>query len=343
MRVLEILYGVCCFSVLLASATACAQEVEAFVSPTGFFLVEPDLNSGAVVAYGPTRSDANWAIAQWNIPGSSAPAFTKTSTAFSKTAVYRSQNANIDVQVMERDGKAVNVGLSHGGAGVPCYPHVASEYDLFATPNTRYFAESFPSARVSDSDPFFSTDLAFMSSLTLHASAKITNIWRTASLACGVNQRLMTLAVVLNNYGGDTRPLQTLFYEISLYWSRCGVVGEAAGSNCDKQQAPVRYFYFDGIGANATYDPSGKLLHQTFGYRDDVHETYGQPVMVPLQAQSYVIDLLSPLAAVIASGLNGMDHDLSHWHLAGVYYGSQIWGNVGISSEWTNFGVTVKE
>ncbi len=311
-----------------------AQEAEAFARPAGFFLVQPALSNSSVVGYGPTHQDANWALAQWNIAGPNAPAFTKTTT-------YQSQNANIDVRITERDGKIVNVGLSHGGAGLPCFPDAASEYNVFAAPNTRDFAPGFPSARASDSDPAFVTNLGAMASLTMAASAMITNIWRTASPACGVNQRVVTMSVIFNNYGDETRPAQTLYYEIFVYWTRCGASEEEVGSGCNEQQAPVKYFYFDGTGANALRDSNGKIVHQTFGYRDDV-QTYGQPMMVPLQAQSYAIDILPPVAAVIASGPNGMDHDLSHWHLAGVYYGSQIWGNVGISSEWANFGVTVR-
>ncbi|MCI0351287.1 MAG: hypothetical protein L0Z53_17830, partial [Acidobacteriales bacterium] len=226
--------GIC--ALLAAGAHVDAQEAEAFAKPTGFFLVQPALGSdGSVVAYGPTRQDANWAIAQWNIAGPSAPAFTKTSTAFTETATYLSQNTNIDVRITERDGEVVNVGLSHGGAGLPCFPHAASEYNVFAVPNTRDFAASFPSARASDSDPDAVTNVGAMASLTMTAGVKITNIWRTASPACGVNQRVVTMSVVFNNYGDETRPAQTLYYEISVYWTRCGASEEAAGSGCDKQ------------------------------------------------------------------------------------------------------------
>jgi hypothetical protein len=150
----------------------------------------------------------------------------------------------------------------------------------------------------------------------------------------------MDFSAVFDNDGDATRPAQTLFYDLAAYFTRCFASDPAA--TCDAQyETPVKYFYFDGTGANASHDASGRITHQTFGYADDFHSTYGQPFMVPGPEQSYAINIVPPVEDVIAKGPNGMDHDPAHWRLAGIYYGNHIWGNVGISSEWKNFNVTV--
>jgi hypothetical protein len=310
-----------------------------FDKPTGFFLVAPVVDSkGMPVAYGAAKSSANWSITQWGIPNGQVPAFTRTIT--DDGATNHTQDGNLEVTVKEQQGAVTSFALSQNGTGLACVPDPNSEYAIFASPNANDFAPNYPSARRSDNDRSIVTALSNIKSVIMDADVMITNFWRDRTPACNVNQRALDISVVFNNYGDDARPSQTLFYDITPYLTRCNASDGAQACDSPYQQG-VKYFYFDGAGANVSRDVSGKITHQNFGYHDLI-TSYDQPYMTPLNEQKYAIDLLQHVKDVIAQGSNGMDHDLSHWHLVGIYGGSHIWGNVGISSQWKNLSVFVQ-
>ncbi len=314
------------FCMLIGPLALAQDQPPIFAKPTGYFFVQPNLGSdGMPIPYNPTRGDANWAISQWNIPGQSAPSWIRG---------YRSQNGNIDVQVIEQNGMPSAVSLSQDGGLLPCFPDPKSEYDLFVGPNWKGFASAFPSA-----GPSVNTSLDSIPALLMSAELTVTNIWRASSRACGVNQRAIDFSAVFSNSGDQAHPGQTLYYDLAPYATRCDAV--ASDAICDARINFPAYFYFDGTGDNAYRDDAGKIIHQVFGYDDDF-TVYNKPTLVLSQSQSYEIDILPRVKYVIAHGPNGMDTDLSHWRLSGIYYGSHIWGNVGIASEWRNFNVRIQ-
>jgi hypothetical protein len=51
-------------------------------------------------------------------------------------------------------------------------------------------------------------------------------------------------------------------------------------------------------------------------------------------------DSLPRIKQVLQMNVNGLDTDLSHWHLVSFYAGDITWGSVGMSTHWTPIRIT---
>lgn len=299
-------------AVLAAPAPAFAAETE-LVSPIGdFAIVEPDARPGLLDTYGATAANPTWSIAQWDIPGGVLSPFEAVSST-----VFQARAPEAEVIIVRGDD-AEKVGLRQDGAVLPCLRDgKPRESDLFLGPNgdnLRNVELGMAPARPD------APSLTAMMRLRLRVTTSASFARALTDKGCVVNQAGSLIGVVLSNF--VAKPQQTMFYQMIL--SRfCGAGPPERLAICNAQvTAPAPYF---------TANP--------FGSNDQLPLT-GQGYLKPGEIRDIDMDILPRLRLVIETGPGEIDRDPSHWVLAGVYLGQNIWGDVRGESSWSNFHLT---
>jgi hypothetical protein len=320
---------------LLAAAglsnAAHSAETDLFTPPAGFWLA-PKRRSGAnenrIQLYGATDPQARWYISQWQSPNEDLPPFRRM-TSSPGTTTWRTENSAASVE-LTRSPQGVRYELSQDGSRLPCSTAGGQprEFDLFAGANTRSVSEEAPSARLADADRRAPIRLDSLRSLVLTVNADVAvAAGTTADTGCQINRANVLAAVVLRN--SVASPRQVFFYQLALFtFCRPGPTEAAC-----RQGIGRSFFWWAGEEAR---NRQGKIVLRKFGYRDTL-TNFGQPMLAPAEPSVIRLDLLPHLAALIRSGENGLDPDLSHWEIGSVYHGQNIWGAVRLQTTWSDF------
>jgi len=269
---------------LLTCGTALASEQPVYAPATGFWLLRSD---DSKQLYGPTSPEANWKIAQWDIPVDLPP----FAGGASENAFARVVFAGTRGYVLEQTTQKL-----------PCdrkYPSgrtLVNEFDLFASPNSQSDA-GYPSAALHNQ--------ASLASLH-HVHHEIGLDLLALSVIdgdCPITQVGFLTALVLT----DPKARQTLFYQL-----RLAVLRYRDGVAATKMNTPAWFFG----GENLQNGGRGQ-----YGFGDNV-EALGAADAKPGSAVTYRLELLPRLVEVIAKGRDkGLDQDLSNWILSGTYHG----------------------
>jgi hypothetical protein len=275
-----------------------------YVPPNGFWNM-PNLKRSQL--YGPTRPDANWAIAAWSIP--------EDLPAFDRSGVAQNQWA----RVAWLGGGRYE--LSQNGAELPClrtFPSgrsLVNEFDLFASPINKN-EPNFPQAVADNHEA-----LAGLSAIDAGIQLTIEQA-EQVDQACSKSQSTFMFAVVLSN----KTMKQFLFYQLRLAQFSGGGGGLRSG-----EARPAWYF----TGNNLQSGASGQ-----WGYGDNI-TSFGQPWARTGVQQRYDVDLLPRLRDLIQDGARyGLDQDLGHWQVTGTYHGQNVTGHIRNKALWSDFSLS---
>ena len=203
-------------------------------APTGLWLAP---SNHAVTLYGPTMAEANWNVAQWNIPDDLPP--------FNAVGVSQNRWARVAWLGAGRYELAQDASALSCDKLYPSGRQLVTEFDLLASPNNRRFP-GFPQA-TAPTGP----DLARASQIKADIDLEVRNA-KAADTICKVTQTIFTLAVVLTN----TTRRQTIFYQV-----RLGFVRPMASSAEAHPPEPAWFFTGTNIQAGGTGQ---------FGFGDNV-------------------------------------------------------------------------
>jgi hypothetical protein len=282
---------------------AAAGDWALYDKPSGYSILG-SIGNGQP-SYGETTDGpANWTIAQWSNPA--------TLGGFHQEGAARfvSHSATDDVSVMLRGD--LNVRIEQDGRTQPCTrPNGRPlENDLFVQPAARLDPHTQPYAILGN-----------MSALRVGGQFQNVRMWTTAAQpACQVNQGAALIAIIINNTA--VHPAQVLFYQLHL----AAVCPPGIHPACSTNFKP--HFYSSGTrnGQNAE-----------FGYDDNI-SAFGEGMVESSGPQSLNFDFIPRLKAVLAEGSSsGLDQNLSHWWVSGMYLGQSIWGRVGFATSWRGF------
>jgi len=284
-----------------AEAESFGPPAAIYGSPNGFWLIPSD-HSGHL--YGDTASDAQWSVAQWDIP-EDLPPFVKGRSANRFASV---EFSSLGYSLEQTTG---NLGC------VKQYPsgrELILEFDLFVSPNNANYS-NFPQARRNtDFNLIQLHRLMHVISINLSAPRVIDNFCKTTQAAA------LTAIVLTNKFSK-----QTFYYQLRL----------AALQSIDGRAVwrlpPASWFF---TGANVQ---SGKAAQ--FGFGDNI-TSYQMAPAVPGAKATFRIDALPRLKQLIGAGAQfGMDQNLAHWQVTGTYHGQNAFGHLAFKSTWSNFAL----
>ncbi len=337
-------------AVALAVATACgparsATTVSPFFTPTGAAIAAPAPVNGIIPVVSATTSQANWLIEQWGNPDNFlSPFVQKLSTG---TASYwLSSNTRGQVQAERTASGNFIMQLHQDGSTLACgaSPSSPLEDDLFLAPNAKSLNPTYPSATLADSNTSVNLTIGAMTSLQIKGWVRISKAWTPpAPSQCSTNQSSLIWSIVLKNTA--VTPSQILYYQLSLTSLFCAP-GTNLGiyNNCLAYQPASQFFE-----ATPLLDSQGKVAHYAYGL-DEPITVLGLPLQKPSSLPSfYNFNLLPRLLAVIkagsppTNGVGAMDTNPADWRISTIYYGSHIWGDIGLESYWSGMIPVVTE
>ncbi|MGC9270369.1 hypothetical protein [Acidiphilium sp.] len=159
--------------------------------------------------------------------------------------------------------------------------------------------------------------LGEMSQLEQSMTVSVNRGVATSDKHCVVNQGSALAALVLTD--NARRPVQTLFYQLTLY-RLCGSGPVARVRLCNATPQKVTWFFSQNPFGVADFLPLA-----------------GQKFLRAGEVRQLRINLLPRLRDVIAHAPKTMDHNLNHWKVGGVYIGQNIWGDVVLQSRWSGY------
>ncbi len=277
-----------------------ASSIQLFSPPTNFELLAPI----APALGDPIAYSKTGLDHLWKIASwgipKALPPFTQKS--YQSNLVFFSKSAAAEVDLVRQPGGASNFTLVQNGNGLPCSGNAGSEFDLFASPQS--LAEE-PS-------------LGVLSSLTVDARVKI---WQVAGArACDISQEGTLVSLVLSN----SLSRQTLFYQVALS-ELCGRQPKVRLQLCVQSTKHPQIYFF------ARRNPYGV---------DDNLPAFGQTWILDGQSRHLELDLLPHLLKAVLTGPKDLDKTISDWHVTGYYIGSHVWGNMSLSSSWSDLKLT---
>ena len=290
---------------ILLVAYSPVQATEVIRQPSGFWLMP---SNHSMHLYGPTRPDANWNVAQWDIQQDLPPFLNgKTSNEF----------ASVEV---DHEG---SYRLTQTPNRTPCerrFPsgkRLVNEFDLFVAPNS---AETLDAPHA----PSFNQNLADMHSLDLSLDVDLIDA-HIIDDKCGITQAAIIMAIVLTN----KQKRETFFYQL-----RLGVLKLDHDLLRNVQQQPNWF----SKGGNVQTGKKGQ-----FGLGDNI-SNFSQSSLTVGKSISLNIDLLPRLRAVLSEGKSfGMDQNLHDWFVTGTYHGTNAFGHMVVSTRWQNFRLTATD
>jgi hypothetical protein len=320
--------------VLLFCGGAFAAGISLFTPPNNFWIgVSRGRNPsiGGVRFYGPTNPKASWYIAAWNNPGKDLPPFT-THPGGDGVVTYTSATSAASV-VVEKAGLSTTVTLFQNNADMPC--KLASggpgEFDLLAGMNHWWINRAYPDASLPGVRANQIDRLSNMAALLQTVSVRPVKEWMPyATPRCRVNQGNLMVAVVLRD--DSTRPKQILYYELALRT----ICHPGPTYNVCMARRGRSGFWWTG---NLVGGPAGNKARE-YGFRDTLL-SYGLAMAGPNSTKKVSLDLLPVLSRLLHSGQHGLDKELSNWRIMSAYFGQNVWGDVGLSSQWKEYGLSV--
>jgi hypothetical protein len=213
-----------------------------------------------------------------------------------------------------------SVGLRQDGAVLPCVGGDGKprESDLFIGPNVQNTpALKSGMLRSGDGIPTLAQMSHLFQTVTLSARYGPARTKRS----CAVNQASAIIGVVLSDLVAS--PPQTMFYQISLN-RFCGPgTAERVRLCTSAPRQPAVYFPTNPFGT------------------DDALPLAGQPFLANGETRTVRLDLLPRLTLVLSTGPEGIDRDVSHWKIGGLYLGQHIWGDVTMETTWQDYHLVV--
>jgi len=310
-------------------ASAHAAETPIFSPPSDLWIASKDKSQG-VKYYGPTASAGRWYAAQWQNPGSDLPPFHAEKTSTGMTS-YKTASPQASVE-MTKSGDGAIFTLSQNGQSLPCELHNINgphwEFDLFVSTSPGSVNPKIATALATQQN-----GLGDLIALRHDIDLEIANEWPPRPRTeCIANQSNLLTAFVLHN--AIANPPQTLFYQLAL-GTLCAPGPGIKQCEASRNKAA---FFFTGTENRSK---AGAIIGRTYGYRD-VISSYGQHPLQSHERATFSIDILPRLKQVIGSGENGLDPEPSHWRLMNAYFGQSIWGNIGVTSQWSHYGLSAE-
>ncbi len=348
MRLYSLQAAICFFCVLsvnlVSSAAQAATTVSPFFNPTGDAILAPTPVNGVFPVSSATGPQANWLVEQWGNPDTLLAPFVKkpnTGTA----SYWLSSNGRGQVQAektasgqfimqLHQDGSTLNCGAT----GAPL------EDDLFLAPNSKSINPTYPSATLTDSNPSVNLTIGSMTALQVKGWVRISKTWTPAAASrCSANQSSLLWSVILKNTA--VTPSQILYYQIGLTGLFCAPgTDPSIYRNCLAYK-PVPQFYL----AEALLNSQGQIAHYQYGLEEPItvlNLSLQKPSSTPT---IYNFNLLPRLTTIIkagspaVAGVAPMDTDPTHWRISSIYFGSHIWGDIGLESYWNGMLPVVTE
>lgn len=296
--------------VLLAGAAG-VQAEPLVTPPDGFWIRSAEL--GASGLYGPTRPSDSWHVTQWQTPAADLPAFAPEPC--SATACFASSNDAITVSVTEQGNAPLRYVLEQTGERLACETgqRQPREFDLLVASNTHTVYPDQPTAF--HSSPMLA-DMVELRHRIVVTPLEV-HVWQ----ACAFNHGQLLTAVILRN--DVAKPAQILFYQLRLF------------------REPGRHQPVWWWPGNERRGKDGEVVLLEYGFGDNL-SSYGEDEARLGEETRIDIDLLPRLAALISSGVHGLDPDLSHWRPTSTYHGQNLWGGVALRSEWWGFELSAE-
>lgn len=264
------------------------------VAPPPAFYLAPVIHTGRL--YGPVGSpgaEANWLIAQWNIPTPLPARSTPTMTG------WEVGNEHARVRVALRPRLAPAVTLAQNGAAIPC----GTEFDLFIAPIDAITYPGYPEGLLAPNSPA-SPPIAALRSLWLEftAAQRLEVVNRRCQPSGRHDYGYATVAVIVSNH----RAGQVLYYQILLRDTRPELLGNA----CRYGSVP---WWWSGP--------------KQWGINDTL-AVFGAPCLQPDgRAQTFRLDILDRLQRHLQEAPGPFAHDPSEWRVTGLYAGTGVEGS----------------
>jgi hypothetical protein len=340
-----------CARAQMLQANQQTAVLQPIVRPQGFAVMDTarTVNQAYPGGYYPfnttTSSNANWAFVAWSNPENipylnpfiSFPTFgenqqltgqtwlaSSSQTASQNMAVIINQNftAGTTSEIFLQDG-LTNLSGCSDGQGNPI------EYDFFAFPNSPNFNPYYPSAYLqSAANP----PLNKVTGLNVKGSVGLlAQLSTSVPSRCPATQSSMIYSLIFNN----TVTGQILFYQLDLNFF-CYF-----GSDLDRNKwcstvIPQMNYFFTGQGnVWGIDDPITNYV--------DPKTNAPYPLLQNTGTLNIDVNFMPRIAYLIQNAQYGMDNNLSHWQLGGIYYGQHTWGDAALVSNWSsaNFAPTI--
>lgn len=281
-----------------------------FTAPSGLMEMPSRSADGKIKGrpYGGTSPAADWTIVQWNIP-QDLPPFSNGYAANQYASVHFSPGG---------------ISLTQDASALPCnkiYPsgrQLVDEFDLFVQPvnkTTPDLPQGFRGVRA---------PLSQLSAIVLAATVTPA-VPQLADATCKITRAGAGFSVVLT----DPQTRQTFYYQLGF------AAFHAQGQTMAPEQLPANWFF---TGTNIQAGAA-----RQFGFGDRIWTSYGASPAPAGQPSTLSFNILPQLKQLIAQGSKfGMDQDLSHWAVTGMYYGQAVFGHVKFGSQWQNVSLTVR-
>lgn len=304
---------------IIGNGSAKGKRFDLVVPMRDFVLLEPsDPGPSGPETYAATGLAPEWNIAQWNIPGGKLSPFLVHHAG--RSTILYSHAAAASVTIVRGAGaEHESARLRQDGAVLPCVDGDGKprESDLFIGPNGQNTPLKSGMLRSGDGMPTLAEMSGLFQTVTLSARYGLAHTKK----GCAVNQAGAIIGVVLSDLVAS--PPQTMFYQISLN-SFCGPgTAERIQLCTSAHRQPAVYFPTNPFGT------------------DDALPLAGQPFLRNGERRTVRLDLLPRLTLVIATGPAGIDRDISHWKIGGLYLGQHIWGDVTMETTWQDFRLVV--
>ncbi len=324
---------------VLAFAQA-SGPIQPFLPPTGFALQSNSMKgaNGRPALYGAARPDANWYFAPMGNPGdlpALAPGPDGASWSASApwgSAKFSLQN-NLPTETIMQNGGALACTSLMG------MPH---EYDMSITPNGKN--SGYPTAV---NPALYASNQAFpslgqLASFTLSGTFTVDVASQAVPVSpCRVNHAGAGYGVILI----DTKvnPHQMFWYTVLLTHACMPVSATDPGpeyQNCQairNHRGPIWFWSgAGGAGRHVSMNLLGGVTTAHYAVGDPL-TSYGVNLVNDNEPHALSLDLLSRLTTLITSGKDQIDPDLTHWRVAGVSFGQELWGDTLFSTTWQGF------
>jgi hypothetical protein len=324
-----------------AEAQVPGQAAPPFLNPDGFSIQSNSMKgpNGRPLLYGGTTPGANWFFADMGAPGDLPPLSYKAapgggvwSSRQPWAAVSLRLAAGVPTEML-RQNTAMLSCLTPGGQ--------AKEYDLGIWPNGEN--PGYPSAV----NPVYGSNRNFprlsqLASLTISGVFTYDGASRPLPVSpCAVNHGGISLGIILID--NAVTPRQMFWYSLQLANACLPISADDPGRDFASCSAGIRHpqvwWYWTGRagpGRQVSQDAAGALTAVHFAV-GDIMPAFGLREITGHQPVPLSLDFLPRLAALIGSGKDGIDPDLSHWRLAGTGFGQSLWGDTAMGSTWQGF------
>lgn len=314
-----VLWAVLFLTTMLPAAIAAPQDMVQPIGDIGLLAPPDPPGPGGPKFYSETGPKPNWNIAQWNIPGGALSPFQKNVSG--DTTTYTASASEARLKII-RHGNDVQVDLAQDGTVLPCETAAGRprESDFLLSPNGQH--ANFPGVPGLTIQGDAKMPLSRLSSVVFEAGLSVTEGITQQRKGCPVDQGSALLGVILTNF--TKSHAQTMFYQLN-FDQLCGIQPQARDKLCHAVHDKPLYFFRTNPFGVADFLP---LLGMSF-----VHSQ---------EQRQLDLDILPRLRIIVQNGPVGMDRDLSHWTVTGLYVGQAIWGDVTLASQWRNIHLLVE-